>query len=107
MIRAYCVDPLTIQRWDSYDVNNEPTYSLIDVMGYIDWKANWFKNLSGETVYSAAKIYLNEDIEESGFLARELMMNDRIMIGSVDYQIIDISKPKPFSVEMHYEVRIA
>jgi hypothetical protein len=109
MINAYCVDRMTIIMWNGNDSWGEPVSgSMVDVKGYIVWKTQLVRNLQGENVISSAMVYLPHKIERAAYLGRELLHEDRIVLGSqpFDRAIIDIRRPKDFS-HPHYEVYLA
>jgi len=109
MINVYLVDPLTIVKWNGNDTWNEPlSASLIDVKGYIEWKTKLVRNLQGEEVVSSVTVMLPKKIDKAAYLGRALCHEDRIQIGSEDFDraIIEIKTPKAFSGG-HYEVNLA
>lgn len=110
-INAYCVDEVTILKWNGYDQWNEPlSGEVITVKGYVEWKTRLVRDIKGENVntgrpsaISPVTVYLPKKIDK--LLGRELLHEDRIIIGSgfYDRSILDIRKPKAFSGP-HYEV---
>lgn len=109
MINAYCVDPLTIVKWNGNDSWGEPmSGTYYDVKGYIVWKTQLVRNQRGEEVQSAVMVYLPWKITRAAYLGRELLHEDRIILGAepFDRAIVDIRKPKDFS-HPHYEVYLA
>ena len=108
-VNVYMVDPLTIVMWNGNDTWGEPlSGTLVDVKGYIEWKTRLVRNLQGEEVVSSVTIMLPKKIDRTAYLGRALMHEDRIQIGSEDFDraIIVIHTPKDFS-HPHYEVVLA
>jgi len=90
MIRAYCVDDITILRWQGDDQWNEPIAALeVDVKGYADWKTKLIRNIEGEEVVSRGSVYILYD--------GDLTHKDRLKIDGVEYSIITIRQVKDFS----------
>jgi len=96
MIRAYCVDTITIRRI-TRGAWSEPSASSIAVKGYVDWKTKLVRNIKGEQVVAMATVYLIYD----GLLTHE----DRLVIDGIDHGIINIVVGKDFS-KNHYEAYI-
>ncbi len=90
MIRAYCVDDITILRWQGDDDWNEPLAALeIDVKGYVDWKTRLIRDINGEEVVSRGSVYILYD--------GDLTHQDRLKINGVEYSIITVRYVKDFS----------
>jgi len=107
MIEAYCVDPLTIWKWNGVDDWNEPVSGFdYEVKGYIEWKTRLVKNIKGEDVASSVTIKLSKKIDIE--LGRALSHNDMIQLDGEDFQraILNIGQPKAFS-DPHYEVALS
>lgn len=114
MIDAYCVDEVTILKWNGANEWNEPlSGSMIEVKGYVEWKTRLVRDIKGENVnigkpstISPVTVYLPKKIDV--LLGRALMHEDKIIIeGEVSERtIIDIHQPKAFSFP-HYEVVLA
>ncbi len=102
MINAYSVDPFTIQRWQSYDKYNNPTFVDQLVKGYIDWKNRRVRNIAGEEVTAVATIYLHKKYCK---VFGRPNHKDVIVIGSVKHSIAVVFDGKDFSVN-HYEIAI-
>jgi hypothetical protein len=109
MMDAYCVDEITILRWNGQTSWGEPVSGTeITVKGYVDWKTRLVRNSTGEQVTSAVMVYLPKKVERAGYLGRKLSHEDRIWLPdeSFDRAIIEIRRPKDFSHE-HLEVYLA
>jgi len=114
MINAYCVDEITILKWNSADEWNEPlSGDTITVKGYVEWKTRLVRDIKGENVtigkpstISPVTVYLPKKID--ALLGRALQHEDRIIIPgeSSERTIVDIHQPKAFSFP-HYEVVLA
>lgn len=99
MIRAYCVDVITILRWQGKDSWGEPLDRVeVEVKGYTDWKTRLIRDISGEEVVSRGSVYIIYD--------GDLTHQDRIKIDSVEYAIITVRQVKDFS-EVAQEVFLA
>lgn len=104
-----------ILKWNGNDSWGEPlSGTIIDVKGYVEWKTRLVRNRQGEEVVSTVMIYLPKKIARRGYLGRSLLHEDKIQIGSEDFEraIIDIRTPKDFSPNIsmfgpHYEVYLA
>ena len=105
-INAYCVDEVTILKWNGADENNEPlSGDIITVKGYVEWKTRLVRNIKGEEVASTVTIMMPKKIDTE--LGRELVHEDRLIVGgSFERAIIAITQPKAFSFP-HYEVALA
>ena len=104
---AYCVDEITILKWNGADEWNEPlSGDIITVKGYVEWKTRLVRNIKGEEVVSTVTIMMPKKIDSE--LGRELMHEDRIIIAgeTSERTIMDIHQPKAFSFP-HYEVVLA
>lgn len=112
MLNAYCVDPVTIVKFEGADSWGEPysgsSGSWIDVKGYVEWKTKLVRDHKGEERVSSVMIYLPLSVERPDKLGRKLSHDDRIQIGgeSFDRAIIDIRRPKDFS-HPHLEIYLA
>ncbi len=113
MISSYLVDDVTIIKYDTEDVYNEPTPTAeIEVKGYIEYKTKLLSDLKGQEVVggtvgrvlASAMIRFDESIDVS--LGRALSHEDKIKFNSIEYAILEINKPKAFS-NPHYEVWVA
>lgn len=103
-INAYCVDPITIIKWNGVDEWNEPVSgSMIEVKGYLEWKTRLVRDIKGEERVSTVMIYLPKKIDK--LLGRALCHEDRIEFEGMTYDrsIIAIQQPKAFSGP-HYEI---
>jgi hypothetical protein len=99
MIRAYCVDDITISRYAGVDDYNEPLApTIILAKGYVEWKTKLVRNFAGEQVVSAGMVYLLYD--------SALTHQDRLEIDGVDHAILNCRVMKDFS-KNHLEVDIA
>lgn len=89
MIGSYMVDPVTIVRHAAPDTFNEtgaPTLEL--TTGYIQWGSKLIRNVQGEQVVAAARVWLEHDAT--------LNHEDKIRIDGVDHPILQIETPKDF-----------
>jgi len=89
MIESYMVDPLTIVRHvapDSFNEAGTPSFEL--TTGYIEWGTKLIRNLQGEQVVAAARVWLEYDVT--------LNHEDKIRIDGVDHSILQIETPKDF-----------
>lgn len=99
MIRAYCVDDITLYRYAGSDEYNEPNPPTpIDLKGYVEWKTKLVRNFAGEQVVSSGMVYLLYDAA--------LTHQDRLTIDGIDHAILNCVLQKDFSKE-HLEVYIA
>lgn len=97
MLRAYMQDTITLKFNTGY-VWGEPTWLIPDpIKAYIDWKSHMVRNLAGEQVVSRAIVYIIYD--------RTLTHEDRIIIGTIEYTILDLTPGKDFSGN-HQEAHI-
>ena len=97
MLRAYMQDTVTL-KFNTGHVWGEPTWLIPDpIKVYIDWKSHLVRNLAGEQVVSRAIVYIIYD--------RILTHKDRIIIGTVEYTILDLTPGKDFSGN-HQEAHI-
>lgn len=91
MLRAYCIDDITILRDAGEDSWGEPlTPTQIEVKGYVEWKTRLIRNIVGEQVVSRGKVYILYD--------GNLTHKDRVKIDGIEYVILDIREGKDFSV---------
>ena len=107
MMHVYCVDEITIVKWNGYDSWNEPeSASEVDVKGYVEFKTRLVRDQKGEEVVSEVMVYLPRRVET--VLGRKFSLEDRIIVQgeSLARAIISIGKPKAFSGG-HYEVFLA
>jgi hypothetical protein len=86
MLDAYCVDEVTILKWEGND--------------------SWGEAESATEVEVKGRVYLPRRVERS--IGRPLRHEDRIMIGgeSFDRTILKIDAPKDWT-KAHYEVYLA
>ena len=103
---AYCVDEVTILKWNGADEWNEPVSgTIITVKGYVEWRTRLVRNIKGEEVVSTVTVMMPKKIDAE--LGRELIHEDRLILGgSFERAIIAIAQPKAFSFP-HYEVALA
>jgi len=97
MLRAYMNDPITL-KFNTGHVWGEPTWDIPDpIKAYVKWKSHLVRNLAGEQVISRATVYIIYD--------RTLTHKDKIIIGTIEYTILDLTPGKDFSVN-HQEAHI-
>ena len=105
MIRAYCIDDITIVKWAGEDSWGEPlATSDVDVKGKINYATRLVRDIRGQEVLSVAMIYLPGDIDDD--LGRSLDHEDKLKFDGINHAILKIIKPKAFSGP-HYEVYVA
>jgi len=114
MIKAYCVDDITIIKSGGYDIWKEPLPSSDkDVKGRFEFKTGFktrvSKMIAGEEVVSTALVYFDASIDS--ILGRILTHEDMIKYdvtkpNTTKYTIIRIDRPKAFS-RPDYEVHVA
>ena len=98
MLRAYMQDPITL-KFNTGHVWGEPTWLIPDpILAYVEWKSHLVRNLAGEQVVSRAIVYII-------YPARTLTHKDRIIIGTTEYAILDLTPGKDFSSN-HQEAHI-
>ena len=119
MINSYCVDEITVLKWEGTDSWGEPeSGSSVELKGYVEWKTRLVRDRKGEEVVSSVTVYLPKRKTDAA-LGRPLLHEDSIMInvssipaatyGNIAIAgraIIDIRMPKDFS-RPHYEVYLA
>jgi hypothetical protein len=120
MINAYCVDEVTIVKWNGNDSWGEPASgTMTTIKGYVEWKTRLIRNTRGEEVVSSCMVYLPKQKLEDA-LGGPLFLEDRMIVdqggsvsqygqvpaNSLDRAIVDIRQPKDFS-SPHYEVYLA
>lgn len=89
MIGSYMVDTLTIVRHATLDQWNEPGTATLELTtGYIEWGSKLVRNLQGEQVVAAARVWLEYD--------STLTHEDKIRIDGVDHSILQIETHKDF-----------
>ena len=90
MIEAYCVDDMTILRYNGEDdQRTELPRTEIAVKGYYKRKTKMFRNLAGDEVLATGFI----GIVYSALLSER----DRIKFNSIEYEIVIIEDRKDFS----------
>ena len=107
MIGAYCVDEITILKWNGADEWNEPlSGTAITVKGYVEWKTRLVRDIKGEERVSSVTVTMPKKIDAR--LGGSLSHEDRLVIGAegLERAIISIQQPKAFSGP-HYEVALA
>uniref|UniRef100_A0A6M3LWM0 Head-tail joining protein n=1 Tax=viral metagenome TaxID=1070528 RepID=A0A6M3LWM0_9ZZZZ len=107
MINAYCVEGITVLKWNGNDEWGEPIPATeIVVRGQIEYKTRLVRNIKGEEVASQVMIRIPKNIDSR--LKRAIYHEDRIKLEneSFDRSIIAILQPKAFS-KSHYEVYLS
>lgn len=107
MLDAYCVDAVTILKWEGNDSWGEAESGTeYEVKGRVEWTTHLVRDIKGEEVTSSVLVYLPRRIER--VIGRPLRHEDRIMIGgeSFDRTIVKIDAPKDWT-KAHYEVYLA
>ncbi len=108
-MNAYAVDTITIVRWAGNDQWGEPASgSDVIVKGYVDYKTRLVRDGKGEQVVSGALVYLGTLVETTGYLGRQLSLEDRIVLPGETREraIIEIRRPKALT-NLHLEVYVA
>lgn len=89
MIGSYMVDALTIVRHAARDQwNEEGTPTLELTTGYIEWGTKLIRDLQGDQVVAAGRVWLEYD--------STLTHEDKLRIDSVDHVILKIETQKDF-----------
>lgn len=98
MIGAYLTDSISIKYASTLDQYNRPTYTTVAVMARVEWSNRLIRNAQGEQVVSAARVYLDGDIDEP-------TTADLVVLGGKDHVIMRVDKQTDFSMS-HYEIWI-
>jgi hypothetical protein len=107
MIEAYCVDPITVVKWNGADSEGEPeSADLIDYKARVEWKPKLVRDIRGEDVLAAGVVYIPKRLDR--LLGRALQNEDRIFIrGEAESRaILTIVEQRHFSTS-HYEVYVS
>lgn len=107
MIDAYCVDEITVLKWEGNDSWGEPESGTeYDFKSRVDWRTRLIRDIRGEERVSEVMVMMPKKIDR--ILGRALRHEDRIQIGgeSFDRAILLIMTPKDFS-KPHYEIYLA
>lgn len=107
MIEAYCVDPITVVKWEGADSWGQPeSATLVDYKARVEWKAKLIRDLKGEEVLAAGIVYIPKRLDR--ILGRALANEDRLFLpGEADSRaILLIVEQRHFSTS-HYEVYVS
>lgn len=99
MICAYLHDSIGLKTISRDPVYHEPTYTTVTVVGRVERKTRLVRNLRGEQVASAARVYLSAAVTPN----HETL----IVIDGVDHSIIALRPVKSFSRLSHWECDIS
>lgn len=107
MIDAYCVDEISVLKWEGNDSWGEPESGTeYDFKARVEWKTRLIRDIRGEERISEVMVMIPRRIDRT--LGRALRHEDRILLDgeSEDRAILLIVKPKDWT-KAHYEIFLA